>query len=68
MQAQRFFVEQCIKASKQILGIDQFQTRKWNAWMHQVALNFMVSSFILKEKVLNNVDLPLISARDIKLK
>ena len=66
MQAQRFFVEHCIKESKQILGIDQFQTRKWSAWVHQVALNFMVSSFILKEKLLNNDDLPLLSARDIK--
>lgn len=66
MQAQRFFVEHCIKESKQILGIDQFQTRKWNAWVHQTALNFMVSSFILKEKLRNNEDLPLLSARDIK--
>lgn len=66
MQAQRFFVEHCIKESKQILGIDQFQTRKWNAWLHQTALNFMVSSFILKEKLRNNDDLPLLSARDIK--
>lgn len=66
MQAQRFFVEHCIKESKQILGIDQFQTRKWSAWLHQVALNFMVSSFILKEKLRNNEDLPLLSARDIK--
>ena len=66
MQAQRFFVEHCIKEAKQILGIDQFQTRKWNAWLHQVALNFMVSSFILKEKLRNNKDLPLLSARDIK--
>jgi SRSO17 transposase len=66
MQAQRFFVEHCIKESKQILGLDQFQTRKWNAWVHQVALNFMVSSFILKEKLLCFDDLPLLSARDIK--
>jgi SRSO17 transposase len=66
MQAQRFFVEHCIKESKQILGIDQFQTRKWNSWVHQVALNFLVSSFILKEKLLNNEELPLLSARDIK--
>ncbi len=66
MQAQRFFVEHCIKESKQILGIDQFQTRKWSAWLHQVALNFMVSSFILKEKLRNNENLPLLSARDIK--
>jgi len=66
MQAQRFFVEHSIKESKYILGIDQFQTRKWLAWQHQVALNFMVSSFILKEKIHNFDDLPLLSARDIK--
>ena len=42
MQAERFFVEHCIKESKQILGLDQFQTRMWNAWVHQVALNFML--------------------------
>jgi hypothetical protein len=33
-QAQRFFVEHIIKESKYILGIDQFQTRKWLAWQH----------------------------------
>ena len=66
MQAQRFFVEHCIKESKQILGIDQFQTRKWLAWHHQVALNFLVSCFILKEKLYCFDDLPLLSARDIK--
>ena len=65
-QAQRFFVEHCIKESKQILGLDQFQTRKWLAWQHQVALNFLVSSFILKEKLRCFDDLPLLSARDIK--
>ena len=66
MQGQRYFVEHCIKESKQILGIDQFQTRKWNAWVHQIAMNFLVSSFILKEKLLNNNELPLLSAQDIK--
>ena len=66
MQAQRFFVAQCIKESKQILGLHQFQTRKWLAWQHQVTFNFLVSSFILKEKLLCFDDLPLLSARDIK--
>lgn len=66
MQAERFFVEHSIKESKQILGLDQFQTRKWNAWLHQVALNFLVSSFILKEKILNNEEIPLLSAKDVK--
>jgi SRSO17 transposase len=66
MQAQRFFVEHCIKESKQILGIDEFQTRLWQAWEHQIALNFMVSSFVLKEKLTCFEELPLLSARDIK--
>lgn len=65
MQAQRFFVEHCIKESKQILGIDEFQTRLWNAWEHQVALNFIVSSFMLKEKLVCFDEMPLLSARDI---
>ena len=66
MQAQRFFVEHCIKESKQVLGLDQFQTRKWKAWQHQVALNIMVSCFVLKEKLICFDDLPLLSAADIK--
>jgi len=66
MQAERYFVEHCIKEAKHILGLDQFQTRKWLAWHHQVALNFLVSSFILKEKLRCFEELPLLSARDIK--
>lgn len=64
-QAPRFFVEHCIKESKQIQRLDQLQTRKWLAWQHQVALNFLVSSFILKEKLRCFEDLPLLLARDI---
>ena len=66
MQAQRFFVEHCIKENKQILGMDQYQTRKWLAWQHQIALNFLLSAFILKEKLNCFGDLPLLSACDIK--
>jgi SRSO17 transposase len=66
MQAQRFFAEHCIKENKQILGMDQYQTRKWLAWQHQIALNFLLSTFVLKEKLHCFDDLPLLSARDIK--
>ena len=66
MQAQRFFVEHCIKESKFVLGMDQFQTRKWQAWQHQVALNILVSCFFLKEKLFCFDDLPLLSAADIR--
>lgn len=66
MQAQRFFIEHSIKESKQVLGMSQFQTRKWNAWQHQVALNILTASFMLKEKLLNFEDVPLLSAWDIR--
>lgn len=66
MQAQRFFVEHCIKENKQVLGMDKYQTRKWLAWYHQIALNFLLSTFILKEKLLCFDNIPLLSARDIK--
>jgi len=65
MQVQRFFVERCIKESKQIFGIDQFQTRKWLAWIHQVALIFW-SLHSFSKKLLCFDDLPLLSASDIK--
>lgn len=66
MQAQRYFVEQCFKESKQVLGLSQFQTRKWIAWEHQVAINIMTACFILKEKLLCFNEIPLLSAWDIR--
>jgi len=65
MQAQRFFIEHSFKEQEQILGMDHFQTRKWKSWYHQVALNMLVGSFMLKEKLLNQDEVPLLSARDI---
>lgn len=65
MQAQRFFIEHSFKEQKQILGMDQFQTRKWLSWYHQIALNMLVGCFILKEKLLNQQEMPLLSARDV---
>ncbi len=66
MQAQRFFIEHCIRECKQVLGLSQFQTRKWLAWYHQVALNIMTMCFMLKEKLYCFAEIPLLSARDIK--
>jgi hypothetical protein len=66
MQAQQFFIEHCIKESKQVLGLDQIQTRKWFAWLHQVAVNIMTMGFMLKVKLLYLNDLPLLSNRDMR--
>jgi SRSO17 transposase len=66
MHAQRFFVEHCIRENKQILGMDKYQTRKWLVRQHQIALNFLLSTFILKEKPICFDHIPLLSARDVK--
>lgn len=65
MQAQRFFIEHSFKEQKQILKMDQFQTRKWLSWHHQIALNMMVGVFMLREKLFHKKEIPLLSARDI---
>ncbi len=65
MQAQRFFIEHSFKEQKQILCMDQFQTRKWLSRYHQIALNLLVGSFLLKEKLLSKEEMPILSARDI---
>ena len=66
MQAQRFFIEHSFKEAKSVLGLDQYQTRKWVSWYHQVALNMLLLLFILKEKLLNFYQMPLLSAWDIR--
>ena len=66
MQAQRYFVEHNIKESKQVFGMSEYQTRKWQAWEHQVAINIMVMGFMLKEKLISFNEVPLLSARDIR--
>jgi len=65
MQAQRFFIEHAFKEAKSVLGLNQFQTRKWIAWYHQVALNMLLLLFIFREKQINFSLMPLLSAWDI---
>jgi len=42
MQAERYYIEHSIKESKHILGMDQYQTRKWLAWQHQIAWRSLI--------------------------
>lgn len=66
MQAQRFFIEHAFKEAKSVLGLNQFQTRKWIAWYHQAALNMLLLLFIFREKQINFEKMPLLSAWDIR--
>ena len=40
-QCQRFWVAQAIRDAKDSLGMDEYQTRKWRAWHHHVALTIL---------------------------
>jgi len=53
MQAQRFFIEHAFKEAKSVLGMAQFQTRRWLAWYHQIALIMLLLLFVMKEKLFN---------------
>jgi hypothetical protein len=61
MQAQRFFIEHRLQRTK----ANSRHGCKWKSWHHQISLNMIVGSFMLKEKLLNQKEIPLLSARDI---
>lgn len=65
-QSQRFWVEQAIKECKDGLGMDEYQTRHWRAWHHQVALTMLAALYLMKLKVENGEGMPLLSIYDLK--
>lgn len=65
-QSQRFWVEQAIRDGKDGMGLDEYQARKWRAWHHHVALTLMACLFVLKMKLANREEIPLLSITDVK--
>ncbi len=65
-QSQRFWVEQAIKDSKNGLGIDEYQVRKWRAWHHHVALTMLAGLFVLETRLEHRQDFPLLSITDVR--
>ncbi len=67
MQRQRYWVERAFQEAKNEAGIDEYQTRSWQAWHHHMALVMMALLFLLRERQLQKEALPLLSARDVKI-
>jgi SRSO17 transposase len=67
MQRQRYWVERIFQDAKNEAGMDEYQARSWRAWHHHMALVMMAMLFLLRERLLHADDLPLLSARDIKI-
>jgi len=67
MQAQRYWVERAFQEAKSELGMSDYQVRKWNGWHHHMALVIWSLSFIVKERIKNKTEYPLLSCRDVRL-
>lgn len=66
-QAQRYWVERSFQDAKSELGMSDYQVRKWRGWYHHMALVILAMSFIVRERLLNRNDYPLLSCRDVRL-
>lgn len=67
MQAQRYWVERAFQDGKSHVGLDDYQVRGWRGWHHHMALVMMAMLFMLKEKITNQEDIPLLSCADIEI-
>ncbi len=67
MQAQRYWVERSFQDAKSELGMSDYQVRKWNGWYHHMALVMLSLSFIVRERLRNKTEYPLLSSRDVRI-
>lgn len=67
IQRQRYWVERIFQDAKNEAGMDEYQARSWMAWYHHTALVMMAMLFLLRERLEQSDDLPLLSARDVKI-
>lgn len=66
-QCQRYWVERTFDDCKNELGMSDYQIRKWIGWHHHQSLVMLASLFLLKEKIENGQQYPLMSVRDARI-
>lgn len=66
-QCSRYWVERCFDDCKNELGMSGYQVTGWLAWHHHMALVLMASLYILKLKLDQQSNMPLLSVRDARL-
>ena len=64
-QAGRFYVERCFQDAKSHCGMSEYQSRGWRAWHHHMALVSLALLFLMEERLLNPLEMPLLSAADV---
>lgn len=66
-QAQRYSIERTFDDCKNELGMSDYQIRKWIGWHHHQSLVMLASVFLLKEKMENEKEFPLMSVSDARI-
>ena len=65
--AQRYWVERTFDDAKNELGMSGYQARKWKSWHHHHSLVMLTALFIMKQRLDNKDQVPLLSFRDTRL-
>lgn len=66
-QSQRYWVERTFDDCKNELGMSDYQIRKWIGWHHHQSLVMLAALFLLKQKIENETEYPLMSVRDARI-
>ncbi len=65
--AQRYWVERTFDNAKNELGMSDYQARKWKSWHHHHSLVMLTLLFVMKQKMENQEQVPLLSFRDTRI-
>ena len=63
--ATRFWIERVFQDGKTSVGMADYQARGWIAWHHHMYLVMLALLFLLKERLLHQQDVALLSCQDI---
>ena len=64
---QRYWVERTFDDAKNELGMSDYQVRKWKSWHNHHTMIMMASLFLMKQKMENKSQTPLLSFRDARI-
>jgi len=65
MQAQRYWIERTFQDGKNHCGMGDYQMRGWHGWHHHMAMVLMALLFLVKERLLHNETINLLSCTDV---
>jgi SRSO17 transposase len=67
MQAQRFWIERCFRDDSHDLGMSDYQVRTYKGFNNHMALTCVAMQYVLRERMKNSKEVPLLSYNDIRI-